>query len=64
MPVLTIKYSLGEKEERMYYYYMSLKALLAVAIVFGASLASKFFHPSHRIFRHMHGTLNVDKKMN
>ena len=24
----------------------------------------KIFHPSHRIFRHMHGTLNVDKKIN
>jgi len=22
----------------------------------------KFFHPSHRIFGHMHGTLNVHKK--
>ena len=24
----------------------------------------KNFHPSHRIFGHMHGTLNVDKKIN
>jgi len=24
----------------------------------------KFFHPSHQIFGHMHGTLNVDKKIN
>ena len=24
----------------------------------------KFFHPSHRIFGHMHRTLNVDKKIN
>jgi hypothetical protein len=23
-----------------------------------------FFHPSHRIFGHMHETLNVDKKIN
>jgi len=27
-------------------------------------LHPKIFHPSHRIFRHMHGTLNVDKKVN
>jgi len=25
-------------------------------------LHQKFFHPSHRIFEHMHETLNIDKK--
>ena len=24
----------------------------------------KFFHPSHRIFRHIHGVLDIDKNKN
>jgi hypothetical protein len=34
-------------------------------VAFGrANLKYFFFHPSHRIFRHMHGALNIAKKDN
>jgi len=49
----------GEQEYRTNKFRVD-KALFRACLV----CHLKFFHPSHRIFRHMYGTLNVHKKIN